>query len=69
MNDDATQLNAANIDHGLIRLNWSDATSSIFHLMRLRIIVDRLRLARDADPLLRASLWIPRVPGGRNEYH
>jgi hypothetical protein len=34
MNDDAPQLNAANIDNGLIRLNWSDATGSIFHLLR-----------------------------------
>ena len=36
MSDDAPQLNAANIDNGLIRLDWSDTTSSIFHPMWLR---------------------------------
>lgn len=55
MNDDAPQLNAANIDHGLIRLDWSEATGSIFHPIWLRTNADRLRLARDVNPLLRGA--------------
>ena len=30
MSDDAPQLNAANIDNGLVRLDWSDTTAAFF---------------------------------------
>lgn len=63
MSDYAPQLNAANIDNGLIRLNWSDATGSIFHPIWLRIIADRLGLARDANPLLRCAYGYCRYRG------
>lgn len=71
MSDDAPQLNAANIDNELVRLDWNDITSSIFHPIwlrdncgyescgdfhsSLRIITDRLGLARDANPLTRGA--------------
>lgn len=49
MSDYAPQLNAANIDNGLIKLNWSDATSSIFHPIWLR---DNCRCESCGDPAI-----------------
>ncbi len=49
MSDDAPQLNAANIDNGLIRLDWSDTTSSIFHPIWLR---DNCRCESCGDPAI-----------------
>ncbi len=49
MNDDSPQLNAATIDNGLIRLDWSDSTSSIFHPIWLR---DNCRCESCGDPAI-----------------